>query len=204
MAAGSTQPVGAETFTAPKQVNHRRYEALRAYFVNGLSYEQAGELFGYTRWTVVNLVRDYRAGKLDLFTPPRKPGPPPGTAPAKEKVRGRVVELRRQGLSTYEISAPLAATPVYPGPPRSTSPPGRRGCTPAWPGCCWPSPTWSPWTCPPWPNRPATPAPAWFPPPVGCCPCSPSSSPPPDGCRMWTTCCSSTRPRPCWPGWTPP
>ena len=109
MAAGSTQPVGAETFTAPKQVNHRRYEALRAYFVNGLSYEQAGELFGYTRWTVVNLVRDYRAGKLDLFTPPRKPGPPPGTAPAKEKVRGRVVELRRQGLSTYEISARLAA-----------------------------------------------------------------------------------------------
>src|SRR6266581_3181706 len=109
MAAGSAQPVGAEMFTAPEQVNHRRYEALRAFFVNGLSYEQAGELFGYTRWTMVNLVRDYRAGKLELFTPPRKPGPPPGTAPAKERVRGRVVELRRQGLSTYEISARLAA-----------------------------------------------------------------------------------------------
>jgi predicted DNA-binding protein (UPF0251 family) len=53
-------------FTSPKQVNHRRYEALRAYFVNGLSYEQAGELFGYTRWTMVNLVRDYRAGKAEL------------------------------------------------------------------------------------------------------------------------------------------
>src|SRR6266704_613272 len=109
MAAGSAQPVGAEMFTAPEQVNHRRYEALRAFFVDGLGYERAGELFGYTRWTMVNLVRDYRAGKLDLFTPPRKPGPPPGTAPAKEKVRGRVVELRRQGLSTYEISARLAA-----------------------------------------------------------------------------------------------
>src|SRR6266702_2902303 len=109
MAAGSAQPVGAEMFTAPEQVNHRRYEALRAFFVDGLGYERAGELFGYTRWTMVNLVRDYRAGKLELFTPPRKPGPPPGTAPAKEKVRGRVVELRRQGLSTYEISARLAA-----------------------------------------------------------------------------------------------
>src|SRR6266704_18535 len=109
MAAGSAQPVGAEMFTAPEQVNHRRYEALRAFFVDGLGYERAGELFGYTRWTMVNLVRDYRAGKLELFTPPRKPGPPPGTAPAKERVRGRVVELRRQGLSTYEISARLAA-----------------------------------------------------------------------------------------------
>ena len=45
MAAGSAQSVGAERFTAPEQVNHRRYEALRAYFVDGLSYEQAGELF---------------------------------------------------------------------------------------------------------------------------------------------------------------
>jgi hypothetical protein len=107
MTVGSAQPVGAERFTAPEQVNHRRYEALRAFFVDGLGYEQAGELFGYTRWTMVNLVRYYRAGKLELFTPPRKPGPPQGTAPAKERVRGRVVELRRQGLSTYEISARL-------------------------------------------------------------------------------------------------
>src|SRR5262249_50724770 len=49
----------------------------------------------------------YRAGKLELFAPPRRPGPPPGVAPAKDRARGRVVELRRQGLSTYEISAQL-------------------------------------------------------------------------------------------------
>jgi transposase len=109
MAARSAQHRGGELFTAPEHVNHRRYEALRAYFVEGLSYEQAGARFGYTRWTMVNLVRDYRAGELELFAPARRPGPPPGTAPAKEKVRGRVVQLRRQGLSTYEISARLAA-----------------------------------------------------------------------------------------------
>ena len=90
-------------------MNHRRYEALRAYFVDGLSYAEAGERFGYTRWAMVNLVRDYRTGKLTLFAPPRKPGPAPGSAPAKERVRGRVIELRREGLSTYEISARLAA-----------------------------------------------------------------------------------------------
>jgi len=90
-------------------VNHRRYEALRAYFVDGLTYEQAGDRFGYTRWAMINLVREWRAGRLELFAPPRKPGPPPGIAPAKDRARGRVIGLRRQGLSTYEISARLAA-----------------------------------------------------------------------------------------------
>ena len=96
-------------FTSPGLVNQRRYEALRAYFVDGLTYEQAGRRFGYTRWAMINLVREHRAGKLNLFAPPRRPGPPPGSAPAKDRARGRVIELRRQGLSTYEISARLAA-----------------------------------------------------------------------------------------------
>jgi len=109
MAARSPQRDGAGWFTAPAQVNHRRYEALRAFFVDGLSYQQAADRFGYTRWAMVNLVREWRAGRLELFAPPRKPGPPPGVAPAKDRARGRVIQLRRQGLSTYEISARLAA-----------------------------------------------------------------------------------------------
>jgi len=99
----------AEWFTAPRQVNQRRYEALRAYYVDGLTYEQAGARLGYTRWAMVDLVRQHRAGKLELFAAPKKPGPPPGAAPAKERARGRVIELRRQGYSTYEISGRLAA-----------------------------------------------------------------------------------------------
>ena len=108
---GRSPQHGQETewFTAPGQVNQRRYEALRAYFVDGLTYEQAGAGFGYTRWAMVDLVRQHRAGKLELFAAPKKPGPPPGAAPAKERVRGRVIELRRQGYSTYEISGRLAA-----------------------------------------------------------------------------------------------
>ena len=88
-----------EWFTCPQQVNQRRYEALRAFFVDRLTHEQAAARFGYTRWAMVDLVRQYRAGRLELFTPPRKPGPPPGSAPAKDRVRGRVIALRRQGLS---------------------------------------------------------------------------------------------------------
>jgi hypothetical protein len=100
---------GAGWFTAPQQVSQRRYEALRAYYVDGLTYEQAGARFGYTRWAMVDLVRQHRAGKLDLFAAPKKPGPPPGTAPARDRARGRVIELRRQGYSAYEISGRLAA-----------------------------------------------------------------------------------------------
>ena len=108
MTAKSTQGLETDWFTAPAQVNHRRYEALRAFFVDGLTHAQAGERFGYTRWAMVNLVREYRAGRLELFAAPPRPGPRPGTAPAKDRARGRVIELRRQGLSTYEISTLLA------------------------------------------------------------------------------------------------
>lgn len=44
----------AEWFTAPVQTNHRRYEALRALFVDGLTHAQAAQRFGYTRWTMVD------------------------------------------------------------------------------------------------------------------------------------------------------
>jgi hypothetical protein len=89
MTGGSPQVAG-EWFTAPEQGNHRRYEALRAFHVQGLTHAQAADRFGYTRWAMVNLVREHRAGRLDLFAPTRKPGPPPGSAPAKDRARGRV------------------------------------------------------------------------------------------------------------------
>jgi hypothetical protein len=109
MTAGSPQREGAEAFTAPALVNQRRYEALRAWYVDGLSYAEAGQRFGYTRWAMISLVREHKASKLELFAAPKKPGPPPGSAPARDRARARAVELRRQGLSTYEISARLAA-----------------------------------------------------------------------------------------------
>jgi hypothetical protein len=46
-------------------------EALRAFFVDGLTYEQAGERFGYTRWAIVNLVREHR-GNVEPGTPARR------------------------------------------------------------------------------------------------------------------------------------
>ncbi len=98
---------GAEYFTVPRHPNQRRYEALRAYFTEGLTVEQAGARAGYTRASMASLLRDFRAGRLELFAPPGKPGPK--TAPAKDRARARVTELRREGLSVYEISSRLRA-----------------------------------------------------------------------------------------------
>jgi len=98
---------GAEYFTAPAHPNQRRYEALRAYFTEDLTVEQAGARAGYTRASMASLLREFRAGRLELFAPPGKPGPK--TAPAKDRARARVLELRREGLSAHEISTRLRA-----------------------------------------------------------------------------------------------
>ena len=84
------------------QVNQRRYEALRAYLYEGLSLQRAADAAGYTRSALASLVRDLRAGKVTVFAPPGVPGRK--GAPKKDAARGRVIELRREGLSVYEIS----------------------------------------------------------------------------------------------------
>ncbi len=84
------------------QVNQRRYEALRAYLYEGLSLQLAADAAGYTRSALASLVRDLRAGKVTVFAPPGVPGRK--GAPKKDAARGRVIELRREGLSVYEIS----------------------------------------------------------------------------------------------------
>jgi hypothetical protein len=86
-------------------VNQRRYEALRAYLFQGASLQQAADATGYTRDALASLVRDLRAGRLTVFAPPGTPGRK--SAPKKDAARGRVIELRREGLSVYEISTRL-------------------------------------------------------------------------------------------------
>jgi hypothetical protein len=87
------------------QVNQRRYEALRTYLFEGRSLREAAEATGYTRDALASLVRDLRAGRLTVFAPPGTPGRK--SAPKKDAARGRAIELRRAGLTVYEISTRL-------------------------------------------------------------------------------------------------
>jgi transposase len=103
---------GHEQFTRPAQANQRRYEALRAYFVEGASAAEVAERLGYTRASVETLVRDYRQGRLGkLFVAPR---PGPKRQPKKDAARELVIELRRQRHGLEEIVSELerAGTPL--------------------------------------------------------------------------------------------
>jgi transposase len=99
--------VGSEFFTDPQGAAHRRYEALRAYFLEGQTAATVAERFGYTTGSVQAMVRDFRNGDTDLFVT-RRPGP--RTAPAKQAAHDQVLRLRAQGLSVTDIADALAGT----------------------------------------------------------------------------------------------
>ena len=57
---------------------------------------------------MASLLRDFRAGQLELFAPPGRPGPK--TAPAKDRARARVHRAAPgRACRCYEISARLRA-----------------------------------------------------------------------------------------------
>ena len=97
---------GAEYFTSPTEPAQRRYEALRAYFVDELPAVEVGRRFGYSGSTVHQLAAELRAGRSEFFRS-SKPGP---KGPRKSgRVRDRVIALRAEDRSVTDIAAVLAA-----------------------------------------------------------------------------------------------
>ncbi len=99
--------VGAEYFLRPASASQRRYEALRAYFVEDMPASQVASKFGYTTGSVHQMATSLRSGELALFTE-AKPGPK-GPRKATSALRARVLALRGEGRSITEIAAVLAA-----------------------------------------------------------------------------------------------
>lgn len=95
-------------FLEPKNAAHRRYEALRAFFVDGLRSVDVAQRFGYTPGSVRGLCHNFRKKpRLDFFEPkPRVRSGMGKMAAAKEKV----IQLRKQNLSVYDISRALDGT----------------------------------------------------------------------------------------------
>jgi transposase len=95
-----------EFFLNPTHPMQRRYEALRASFVEGLSAHEVAKKFGYSVHTVNALRRDFKAGLLQPFFLPLARGPKsprPATAECKE----RIIALRKQNYSIGEIEEVL-------------------------------------------------------------------------------------------------
>ena len=102
---------GGEYFTEPREPAQRRYEALRCYFIEGLSAAEVGERFGYSPAVVHQMASELRAGKAQFFHS-SKPGP---RGPRKTpRIRDQVLALRATERSVTEIAQALTAhgTPV--------------------------------------------------------------------------------------------
>ena len=96
----------AAHFLTPCNATHRQYEALRAYFVDGLPSAEAARRFGYTPGAFRVLCHEFRQNpKRSFFLSPAKG--PPRRPPKGERVRARVIALRKQNLSIYDISQAL-------------------------------------------------------------------------------------------------
>lgn len=95
----------ARFFLEPSNSTHRQYEALRAYFVEGLSCAKVAERFGYTPGSLRVLAHKFRQQPDRPFFISAQKGP--RVAPRRERVREKVIALRKQNLSIYDISRAL-------------------------------------------------------------------------------------------------
>lgn len=95
----------ASAFLEPKNATHRQYEALRAYFVEGVPAAEAAQRFGYRVGSFRVMATKFRQNPdREFFLAPKKG---PHTAPKRDPLRDQVVALRKQNLSIYDISAAL-------------------------------------------------------------------------------------------------
>jgi len=131
-------------FLEPDQPLHRRYAALRAFFIDGLSVPAIAAQFGVTYHTVRSWVRDFRAACRTGRVPPFSPSHAWAGLSAKAAPRHRPSPTRRP-------------------PPTPANWAWRQGD-----GCARASrvsfsscPCWLAWASMPWSGGPATRAHAW-------------------------------------------
>lgn len=92
-------------FLKPREVAHRQYEALRAFFVESVSAREIGEQFGYTRGSVHLLCHKFRHDSAfrQTFFQERPRGPAKGS-----RLGHMVIALRKKNLSVYDIRRNLS------------------------------------------------------------------------------------------------
>jgi hypothetical protein len=95
----------ARFFLEPANPTHRQYEALRAYFVEDLPSAEVARRFGYSPGSFRVLTHQFRQNPdRPFFLPPQKG---PQASPKADRLRDKVVALRKQNLSIYDISRVL-------------------------------------------------------------------------------------------------
>jgi len=93
----------AHVFLTPQNSIHRQYEALRSYFVDRAPAAEVAARFGYTVGSFHQLAHQFRQSPVrQFFVEPPRPG-----AKASETVQEKIIQLRKQNQSVYDISEAL-------------------------------------------------------------------------------------------------
>ena len=92
-------------FLEPHTPKQRQYEALRAYFVDGLPSKKVAQAFGYSVSAFHVLCHHFRRESDPVFFVIPRRGP--RSQPKKSAARDLIVQLRKRNYSVYEISETL-------------------------------------------------------------------------------------------------
>jgi transposase len=95
----------ADYFINPTTPRQKQYEAIRAIIIDGESVEDVAKRYGYKTATVYSILRDAKAGKVELF-PIIKKGP--RQKRTDTEVQKKIIEFRKMRLSTPDIQKRLA------------------------------------------------------------------------------------------------
>src|ERR1700730_16068224 len=100
-------------FAEPATPRQRQYEALRAFFVEGLASAEVAHRFGYSPAGFRMLCYDFRRGELPDFFAVTRPGP--REQPNKRLAREQTGALCKRTYSIYDISQTLKqqGTPLH-------------------------------------------------------------------------------------------
>src|SRR6266567_1149221 len=104
-------------FAKPATPRQRQYEALRAFYLDGLPSAEVARRFGYSPGAFRVLCHAFRRGELPELFATAHPGP--REQPKKSRAHEQIVALRKRNYSVYDISralkqqgTPLSATAV--------------------------------------------------------------------------------------------
>ena len=109
----------ARAFLEPRNTTHRQYEALRAFFVEGLSSAEAAAKFGYSYGSFRVLCHEFRQDlEREFFLPSGhcRRAPNPQALAESASVREKIIAMRKQNLSIYDISRNLTELGVQRSP----------------------------------------------------------------------------------------
>ena len=96
-------------FLDPKSPKQKQYEALRARFVDKMKVKDIAQKYGYSFFTVQDLIRDFKKGfnkqqPMKFFV---ETSPGPKTDRKKSEIRDNVIQLRHHGYASTDIQSAL-------------------------------------------------------------------------------------------------